>query len=274
MSFAKTFNHLTKDVQIMNKTIVINSTNNRNPQISSGNFLNVDVAALLRFIQHMRIPNLFKNLPDHRQQNKITYSMDSLVLWAFSACIFRQESKNAFYTTLEQLKSVNREGILNFLKITEDKLPHYSTVDEAMVDVDYGEFNQILLRLFKEMNTRKFFYQHTEKLLPYNTYHIGTDGFHLHTYDRPHMTDERGNNICPYCLPRTSNVGTDREVTRWVHIVITFVFICENFKIPLYIYPLKANQVNPIHGDEKFKQECEITAAQGYLIKINLLKSS
>jgi hypothetical protein len=246
----------------MNNTIVVNSSNNSNSQIYPRD---VDVATLLRFLRHMRIPDLFKKLPDHRQQTKIKYSIGSLVLWAFSACLFRQGSKNAFHTTLDQLELENRAGILRFLEIEENGLPHYSTVDNALTGIDYEEINRSFLRLFKEMNERKFFYQYADRLLPGNTYHIGTDGFHLHTYDHPHMTDDHGNNTCPYCLPRVSHAGTEQEVTRWVHVVITFVFICEEFTIPLYIYPLKANQVDSSQREERFKQECELTAARSVL---------
>ena len=252
----------------MNNSIIINSPNNSNLHFSSDN---IDVAILLRFLRHMRISEFFKNLTDHRQQAKTTYSISSLALWAFSACFFRQGSKNALHTTLAQLAPENREAILRFLEIEENKLPHYSTVDDALSGIDYEEINQILLRLFKERNLRKFFYQYAEKLLPGNTYHLGTDGFHLHTYDHPHMTDEHGNNTCPYCLPRISHRGTKQETIRWVHVVITFVFICEDFKIPIYIYPLKANQVNPTQVEEKFKQECELTAARSVLPMIRKL---
>lgn len=240
-----------------NDTIVENFANNSNQKNSP----DVDVAALIRFMQHWKIQDLFNKLPDSRQQAKTDYSLGSLALWAFAACIFRQESKNALHSTLDQLLPEQREGVLKFLGIKQNSLPHYTTVDDALAKVNYEEFNEILLTLFKDMNSRKFLYQHGDKLLPENTYHLGTDGFHLHTYEKPHAVDEHGKNICPHCLPRVSNAGTEREVTRWVHVVITFVFICEGFKVPIYIYPLKAQQIKSGQSDEKFKQECELLAA-------------
>lgn len=247
----------------MNIPIIKDLSNNSNPSHNCTD--NVDVAALLRFMHHMKIPNLLGQLPDRRQQSKTAYSLQSLALWALSACIFRQGSKNALHSTLEGLSVEQREGILQFLGTSGDKLPHYTTVDDALAGVDYDRFNQILLTLFKDMNSRKFFYQHADALLPDDTYHLGTDGFHLHTYTEPHAMDEQRQNICPYCLPRTSHAGTAKEVTRWVHVVVTFVFICEEFKVPIFVYPLKAQQIKKDQSDEKFKQECELTAAHDIL---------
>src|SRR3989304_1448902 len=69
-------------------------------------------ASFLRFIKHIKLSELFSQLPDKRQQSKIDYSIASLVLWAFSLCFFRQESKNKFHTTLQYLEPHERRGIL------------------------------------------------------------------------------------------------------------------------------------------------------------------
>jgi hypothetical protein len=247
----------------MNKSIVKNFANNCNPQKNLPE--NVDVAMLIRFMQQIKIPELFAALPDSRQQSKVTYSLSSLALWSFATCIFRQGSKNAFHTTLEQLSLEQREGMMHFLGITGKDFPHPSTVDDALAHLHYENLNQMLLEMFNQMNTRKIFYNHAATLLPDSTYYIGTDGYHLHTYTRPHAVDEHGHNNCPHCLPRRHNVGTEKETVSWVHVVITFVFICDDFKIPLYVYPLKAKQVNTEQSDEKLKQECELNAAHAVL---------
>jgi hypothetical protein len=226
---------------------------------------NVDVATLIRFMQHMKIPELFATLSDSRQQSKVTYKLSSLALWSLAACIFRQGSKNALHTTLEGLPPEQQEGMLHFLGIEGEDLPHYTTVDDALARVNYEELNEVLLKIFEQMNNRKIFYNHAAVLLPDNAFHIGTDGLHLHTYDHPHSIDDQGNNCCPYCLPRTHFKGTEKEKTQWVHIVVVFAFICEDFKIPLYVYPLKAQQVDTNASDEKLKQECELTAAHAVL---------
>lgn len=77
-----------------NDAIVENFENNRNHENKLPE--NVDVAALIRFIQHMKIPDLFASLPDLRQQSKTTYTLTSLSLCALAVCLFRQGSKNAF----------------------------------------------------------------------------------------------------------------------------------------------------------------------------------
>jgi hypothetical protein len=246
---------------MMNETIIKNTRENNNPSKNLPD--NVSVAILIRFMKQMKIPELFATLPDSRQQSKITYSLSSLVLWAFTSCIFRQGSKNALYTTLKELPIEQREGICHFLGITN--LPHYSTVDNVLARVSYEELNHILLTMFDQMHTRKIFYNHAATLLSDNTYHIGTDGCHLHTYTHPHAVDEHGNNSCPHCLPRKRYAGTEREEIYWVHVVVTFMFICEDFKIPLYAYLLKAKQVNTEQSDEKLKQECELIAAHAVL---------
>jgi hypothetical protein len=158
--------------------------------------------------------------------------------------------------------------LCRFLGIAGQALPHYTTVDDALASVDYEDLNQILLSMFEQLNTRKFFYNHSATLLPDGLYYIGTDGCHLHTYTHPHTVDEHGHNTCLHCLPRKRHAGTDKEETYWVHIVITFVLICDGLTIPLYIYPLKANQVNTDQSDDKLKQECELQAARTILPKI------
>ncbi len=247
----------------MNNAIIKNFENNSNYEKNLSE--NVDVAALIRFIQHMKIPDLFASLPDLRQQSKTTYTITSLALWALATCLFRQGSKNALQTTLEGLHHEQKESMLHFLEIEGKNLPHSSSVDDALAHIDYEEFNQILLEMFGQMNTRKFFYNHASEMLPGNAYHIGTDGYHLHTYSHPHAVDEHDKNCCPYCLPRRRHAGTEKEEIYWVHIVVTFMFICDDFTIPLYVYPLKAKQVDTKQSDEKLKQECELIAAHTVL---------
>ncbi len=224
----------------------------------------VDVAAWIRFIREMRLPKIFSALPDKRQAGKVHYSLFSLLLWAFSACVFRLGSKNALQTSLEKLNPTQCQGMLNLLEIEGNELPHVSTVDNALAQVPLELLNQIPLNLIKQLEKRKFFYNHPE-LFPNNALQVAGDGFWMHTYDHPHATDEDGTNACPYCLPRTRNKGTEKEKTQWVHVVVTFVLICPGLTIPLYTYPLKAEQVNTEQSDDKLKEECELKATHAIL---------
>jgi hypothetical protein len=78
--------------------------------------------------------------------------------------------------------------------------------------------------------------------------------------------DEHGHNNCPYCLPRTRHAGTPQEETYWVHTFVTFIAIFPGgLKFPLYVYALKAHQVDTNQSHDSFKQECELKAAHAVL---------
>jgi hypothetical protein len=247
----------------------MNTNNNQNDQNNTkktnrfSQFKN-GIASVLRFIKHIRLPELFAQLPDKRQQSKTEYSIASLVLWAFSLCFFRQESKNKFHTTLEHLEPCERRGILNLLEIKNNNLPDYTTVDNALKNINYKELNNIFFQLFDQLKKRKFFYNHSE-LLKYNRFLIGADGHWTHTYGHPHVCDKNGNNTCPYCLPRKRFKGTPKEEIYWVHVLVTFVLIFEDFSLPIYTYALQSNQVDTSQSDNALKQECELKAAHNIL---------
>jgi len=226
---------------------------------------NLESAALMRFVQEIGLSQMFASLQDPRNSSRITYSLASLLMWAFYTCAFRQGSKNAMQTTIKSIETREHQEVFSHLLGIEegiDRIPHSSVVDDALSRMESAKVNDILFQLFDRAINRKIFYHHQEDLLPYNTFQIGTDGFWVHHYTHPHSRDENGNNNCPYCLPRVHNKGKPNEFTNWVHVIITFVLICGGgVTIPLYVYPLKANQIANIENHEKFKEECELTAA-------------
>ena len=228
---------------------------------------NIDVALWLRFLQEQKIRELFEAIPDPRQQSKVEYPLSSIAMWALSVPAFRQASKNEFQTTLENLAIDEKEGFLTLLGCQGKEIPHSSTVDHALSMIDYEKVNEILIKQMDRLIEKKFFYNHQE-LLPDNSLCIGIDGYWVHKYDHPHSTDKEGNNCCPYCLPRTQNRGTPKEKTHFVHIFVTFILITEAFTIPIYVYPLKAQQVKSGQTDEKLKQECELVGTRAVLPKI------
>ena len=139
---------------------------------------NKDVAIWMRFLQQLGLSHLLVNLSDCRQQSKITYSNLSLALWAFSVAAFRQGSKNALNTTIDNLKQKNRSSMANFLKIENlDNLPHSKTVDNYLRHLNADELNNVLLEIFNWGHKSKLFYNHSEFLCPDNNYVIGCDGF-------------------------------------------------------------------------------------------------
>ena len=227
--------------------------------------VNVESAAFMRYVQNIGLLQIFGKLPDPRLQSRCTYSMASLSAWAFYTCAFRQGSKNAMQTSIESLATPdNKEGFFHLLNIKEGQktVPHSSVVDDALSKVDCMEFSEVLWDLFDRLIEQKTFYHNQETLLPYNTFQIGTDGFWIHHYEKPHSTDAHGENTCPYCLPRVHNKGKPNQFTTWVHVIVTFVLICGGgLTLPLYAYPLKASQIKEGQSDEDLKEECELAAA-------------
>ena len=240
-----------------------------NPQITNNpqEEKNIDVALWLRFLEEQKIRQLFEEIPDPRQQSKVQYPLSSLAMWALSVSAFRQVSKNAFQTTLENLSIEEKEGFPTLLGCRGKEIPHSTTVDHALSMIDYQKINEILIKQMDRLLEKKFFYNHQE-LLPGGAFCIGADGYWVHKYDHPHCTDEEGNNCCPYCLPRTQHKGTPKEKTHWVHVFVTFTLITKAFTIPIYVYPLKAQQVKSEQTDEKLKQECELLGTREGLLKI------
>lgn len=118
---------------------------------------NIDVGIWIRFIRQLGLPKIFASLPDPRKESHTTYSLSTLVMWAFSVCAFRLPSKNAMQTSLHDLSPDRQQGVLQLLG--SEEIPHSCTVDEALKSIDFDHFNQILLQLFDRLNERKFFLQ-------------------------------------------------------------------------------------------------------------------
>jgi hypothetical protein len=223
---------------------------------------NLAVSKFIRFLKHIGLKEMLAQIPDHRQDIKKVYSNDSLLLWALSVFFFRQESKNSLNTTILDLPTYKQNSLLNYLGIQECSLPKRDCVDDYLKSVDSEIINGLLMQIFHWAKQNKIFYNHAESLLPNNFFHLGIDGFWVHRYLKPHAVNKCGENICPYCLPRVHNKGKADEWTDWLHAFVTFVLIFPGgFQFPIYVYPLKASQVDTTASDEKLKQECELLGA-------------
>lgn len=243
---------------------LFNLENKKIPEALPKEAVNLESAAFIRYVQDIGLPQIFETLPDLRQQSRCTYSISSLSMWAFHTCAFRQGSKNAMQTSMESIATPDgKENFLHLLNMGEGvkTIPHSSVVDDALSKIDCMEFSEILLDIFDRLIEKKNFYHNQEVLLPYNNFQIGTDGFWTHHYTEPHSVDANGNNGCPYCLPRVHNRGKPDQFTTWVHVMVTFVLICEGLTLPLYVYPLKAGQVKEDQSDANLKEQCELAAA-------------
>ena len=169
-------------------------------------------------------------------------------------------------TALEKLQPHKRAAILNYLGLEEQdsSLPHRTVVTDFLTLVDADEINELFIHLFNWAKRNKIFYDRMETLLPQYRFHLCCDGFCVHKYNSPHAIDEVGENICPYCLPRTRNKGKDDEMTYWLHGFVNVAIVFPGgLQLPLYVYPLKAAQIR-LESDasyEALKQECELQAA-------------
>jgi hypothetical protein len=182
---------------------------------------------------------------------------------------FRQGSKNSFNSALKTLRKGQKTSLLKYLEIEGECLPHQNAIDDYLANVDPNQINACLMNLFKSCIKNKIFYNHSEILLPGNSFHLGVDGFWVHHYNKPHATDTEGHNNCPYCLPRVHKKGTAEEYTSWIHVFVPFVMIFPGgLTLPIYLYPLKSEQVNISANTEELKQECELVAAHIVLPKI------
>lgn len=110
----------------------------------SKNFLpNADIAIFDRFLRHIKLRQMFAALPDSRQQSKICYSHVSLLMWAFSACVFRTASKNALNTEFKGKERTCLQSFANFLGIRENRLPDSTVVDDFLKTLDPSDFNEL-----------------------------------------------------------------------------------------------------------------------------------
>jgi hypothetical protein len=225
------------------------------------------VAQFIRFLKHIKLKRLLSKINDPRQKKKIKYPNDFILQWALSVYFFKHGSKNGLQTALEKLKPCKRAAILHYLGLEKkkDSLPHRTVVDDYLNRVNADEVNELLIHLFNWAKKNKIFYNHMPILLPSSLFHVCIDGFSVHKYSTPHAVNEKRENICPYCLPRTRNKGKENEVTYWVHGFVNVAIVFPGgLQLPLYVYPLKASQIKlkACASDDDLKQESELQAAK------------
>jgi hypothetical protein len=73
-----------------------------------------------------------------------------------------------------------------------------------------------------------------------------------------------GHSCCPYCLKRQRG---DKTWYLHVNVVASLVFP-NSFQLPLYVHRLKSQSTSASLSNEKFKQECELSALPAILQKI------
>jgi hypothetical protein len=238
-------------------------TNKPGKQNKQSEHEDFSLAQFIRFLKQIKLKKLLSRINDRRQRNKIEYPSEVILQWSLSVFFFRRGSINAFHTALIKLKPQQRTVILNYLGLKENSLPDRTVVNDYLALVSPDEINELLLMLFDWAKKNKIFYNHAGSLLPNNRFHLACDGVWVHKYAAPHAVNEKGENICPYCLPRVCNRGQPNEKTYWVHGFVNLAMIFPGgLQLPLYVHALKASQIQleATASDEKLKQESELQA--------------
>jgi len=227
---------------------------------------NYPLAKFMRFLKHIKLKKLLAQIADPRNPKKVDHKVEIILQWVLSVFFFRCASANALQTAFDKLPRHRKAALWNFFGLPEDsKLPDRTVVTDCLSVLNYEEINDLLEKLFKWVIRNKIIYNHSSVLLPGNFYNLACDGFWVHRYTTPHAKNELGENSCPYCLPRVHNKGKENEYTDYLHAFVNFAFIFPGgLQLPLYIYPLKAEQLqgHEAVSEEKHKQESELQAAQ------------
>ncbi len=234
-------------------------------QLTSENQTDFSIAKFIKFLKHLKLNKLLQRINDPRDPKKTEYQHEVIIFWALSVFFFRRESVNSFYAALEKLSEHQKKSIWYFLGCKEgSSLPHRTVVTDCLSLLDPDEINALLMTLFRWAYKKKIFYNHAGQLLPGNMFHIAIDGVWLHHHKLPHSSDANGKNICPYCLPRVHNKGTEEENTDWLHACVNFCILCPGgLQLPLYVHSLKAQQITGKESasNADHKQECELQSA-------------
>lgn len=223
------------------------------------------LARFMRFLKHIKLKKLLSYITDPRSRIKTIHKVEVIFQWVLSVFFFRCESTNALQTAFEKLPKSRRAILWNYFGLDEGKtkLPDRTVVTDALSVINQNEINDLLEKLFKWAIKNKVFYNHMETLLANGCYYLACDGVWIHKYTHPHAKNEKGENICPYCLPRVHNKEKENEHTDYLHAFVNLTFVFPGgFQLPIYIYPLKGEQLlgNEAASDDKHKQECELQA--------------
>lgn len=219
----------------------------------------------MRFLKHIKLKRLLSRVTDPRDHKKTKYRIEVILQWVLSVFFFRCESTNALQTAFEKLPAHRKATLWEYFGLPKDsKIPGRTVITDCMSEINQDEINDLLEIILKWAMKSKIFFNHMPILLPTGKWHLACDGVWVHKYATPHAKNELGENICPYCLPRVHNKGKENEYTDYLHAFVNLAFILPNgLQLPIYIYPLKAEQLqdHEASSDEKHKQECELQAA-------------
>lgn len=230
------------------------------------------ITILKRFYEARHMSEHIENtIPDHRNQELITYSKQSIMMAALAIFLFRMGSGNKFDDkTHDDDEKYSRANMARLIDAPEDRVPVIKTIETFLANLKEKSVNELMIAFFKDLQKSKFFKQHPQ-LMPGDFFLLAADCVHTHTYDHPHHLDVDGNNDCDCCLKRVYNKNTPNEKIKWLHNTLVFCFIFSGgLKIPIYRYPIHATQIFNVEdeSDAVHKQECELVALKAALPSI------
>lgn len=222
------------------------------------------VTMLKQFLERKHISkHVEAHIPDHRSQELITYSKQSIMMSALAIFIFRIASGNRYDIRWhDKDEKYSRANIAKFIDAPEEQVPVIKTIENFLKNLEEKSTNDLMIAFFKDLQQSKFFRQHSQ-IMPGDFFLLAADCVHTHTYDHPHHTDADGNNDCDYCLKRVYNRGTEKEKVRWMHNMLVYCFVfMGGLKIPIYRHPIHVRQIGNLEdaSENSHKQECELTS--------------
>jgi len=234
---------------------------NSNPEIFAFEGTNTGATLLISYLKKLKLQKIFLAVVSDPRKGKVLYSIEKLLLTALSTVLFRMGSKRTFHQEgRETTKS--ETALAKFAGIHTGVLPNSKTIDDLLNRLNSDEMNEVLMSLFETLRKSKFF-SSRPWLIPNGLFHVAIDAETIHKY-----TLESAHNCkqCPYCLKR------ERGGTVWYsHIQVVGSIVCPGgLRIPLYVYAIHAKSLRGESSvsDDKFKQECELSAFPVLLQKI------
>jgi len=184
----------------------------------------------------------FKDVPDSRKQNDITYPMVDTLVAAFAMFSLKDPSLLAFQERAKEPAIKKLFGI--------QAIPSDSTMREILDGIDISHLNEAFADIFHELqrgNVLRTFAFHD------NHYLLAIDGTGYFCSSKIH---------CPECLEHKTRGGQ----TQYVHQAVAAVLVHPDQKvvIPLAIEPI-------VKQDGETKNDCERNATRRLLKRIRLL---
>lgn len=232
--------------------------------------VNLELITMLKlFLEKKHIAqHIEETIPDHRNQDLIIYSKNSIMMCALSIFLFRMQSGNKYDDKSHDAdEKYSLANIAKFIEAPDNRAPVIKTIEKFLKNLEEKNVNDLMIAFFKDLQRSKFFNQHTQ-IMPGDFFLLAADCVHTHTYDHLHHTDIHKVNDCQCCLKRVYNKGTENEKVRWLHNTLVFSFIfMGGLKIPIYRYPIHAKQIVNLESasEETYKQECEFVALKSAL---------